>query len=306
MSLEQLSDSVGFSPAWWSNHFRIYNLKAHSTSHRNPGYASRRLFLIANERAFASIENEETAYWFGFIWADGNPTNSGLCVRLKLDDREHLEKLRSFLGTDVKVCELPAPYLGVSKQASLEVHSRALVDDLRMLELIPRRSEQNLSPPSLAHALLPDFFRGLIDGDGCLSRDKRQDEKEHAFFLSGWRLGLAGSNAIVRSFGQFVSTLIGDHFTIDRNGTNPKNRKLSIHGPAAILVCKQLYEKGGPALSRKADVARLLCKYYRKATKLGLEIYDYEERMVFHSRSKAIQDLGPDFLLELEKIRSRR
>jgi len=80
---------------------------------------------------------------------------------------------------------------------------------------------------------------------------------------------LTGSDAITRAFDHFLFQQTDKHFRVDRNGDNPRNQKLSIFGPYAILLCGKLYERDGPALSRKANLARLLWKYYQKAGKLG-------------------------------------
>lgn len=300
MTLKQLSESAGLSPAWWSKRFRELGLEAHPTSHRSPKYICRRSFLIRNERAFAIIKDGETAYWLGFIWADGYPTKSGLRVCLQIGDFGHLEKLRSFLGTDAMVIQRPAPYPGASRQASLEVHSMHLLRDLEKLGLIPRRSERNRAPPAIPDPFLADFFRGLIDGDGQLFRDPRQ-----TFFLSGWRLVLTGSNAITRAFDQFLFQQTDKHFRVESNGDNPRNQKLSIFGPYAISLCGKLYEREGPALSRKANLARLLWKYYQKAGELGLGIADHGGRVVFCGKSSSVQSLETHFRSELEQLTSR-
>lgn len=158
MTLKQLSESAGLSPPWWSERFCELDLKAHPTSHRNPEYTCRRSFALRNERAFATIQDAETAYWLGFIWADGYPTKSGLRICLQIGDFMQLEGLRAFLGTDAMVIQRPAPYPGASRQAVLEVHSMQLLRDLEKWGLTPRRSERNQVPPPIPDEFLLDFF----------------------------------------------------------------------------------------------------------------------------------------------------
>lgn len=118
-----------------------------------------------------------------------------------------------------------------------------------------------------------------MDGDGSIRRDRR-----YHFHLSGWRITLAGSVAVTRAFGAFLAHVIGRHFCIVENGRNPANHQLVVDGPACILAYKELYQppgKRGPALKRKADVARAVVDNYEAATRLGLRIAERNGRLVF-------------------------
>src|ERR1017187_5657245 len=55
------------------------------------------------ERMFNNIDNELSAYWLGFIMADGNmnDTNKTLVIHLSQKDEYHLKKLGSLLGLKV-------------------------------------------------------------------------------------------------------------------------------------------------------------------------------------------------------------
>lgn len=145
--------------------------------------------------------------------------------------------------------------------------------------MVSGRSEANLPLPAIPLSLRPDLFRGLVDGDGSIRHDRR-----YHFHLSGWRITLAGNEAVTSAFGAFLVHLIGRHFCIVQNGTNPANRQLVVDGPASILVYKALYKrpgKLGPALKRKADVAHVVVDNYEAATRLGLRITVRNGRLIF-------------------------
>jgi hypothetical protein len=55
-----------------------------------------------NRHIFDEIDNEEKAYWLGFIVADGYLNSDRNMLRIKLGnkDKNHLEKFINFLGGD--------------------------------------------------------------------------------------------------------------------------------------------------------------------------------------------------------------
>ena len=58
-----------------------------------------------DETVFDKIDNEEAAYWLGFLYADGNISHTGnrLEVRLAIKDLSHLEKFRQFLKLSTEI-----------------------------------------------------------------------------------------------------------------------------------------------------------------------------------------------------------
>ena len=54
-----------------------------------------------NINKFSKISSEESAYWLGFLYADGCMSeDSRIGVMLKSSDKHHLEKLKDFLEWD--------------------------------------------------------------------------------------------------------------------------------------------------------------------------------------------------------------
>lgn len=82
----------------------IHALKKNGIERRDR-YARRSQYQL-NEAFFEQIDNEEKAYWLGFIAADGCVSlRDGYKLRIKLQykDRGHLEKLLSALDADYKI-----------------------------------------------------------------------------------------------------------------------------------------------------------------------------------------------------------
>lgn len=116
------------------------------------------------EDAFANILDERTAYWFGFLCADGcviQRRGTGE-VHLVLQDRDaaHLEKFRAFLDTT-------APIKSEKRYSTQRVslYSARMANDLISLGCTPRKS-LSLTFPPLLQCFLPHFVRGYFDGDG--------------------------------------------------------------------------------------------------------------------------------------------
>ena len=52
------------------------------------------------ENTFQNILDDNTAYWLGFLTADGSISKTTIQIGLANKDKEHLEKLRNFLEVD--------------------------------------------------------------------------------------------------------------------------------------------------------------------------------------------------------------
>ena len=137
--------------------------------------------LKFNNKVFDSIDTEEKAYWLGFLYADGSVSakDNHVELSLKVDDRNHLEKFKSFLDSKNPV------RIGTAKCGN-KIYSRCrfTATDLhfhnKLIELgcIPNKS-LILKFPSrdifTNKDLIKHFIRGYVDGDGCLTytRDGR-------------------------------------------------------------------------------------------------------------------------------------
>ncbi len=148
-----------------------------------------------NEEFFDSIETEEQAYWLGFIAADGNITNSGgdysLTVDLAIYDIAQLHLLRKCLGSDAQIS---GPRKGCMRA---RFHSKTLIRSLENLGIYPDKSK-TIEPWKGPHNLMMHYWRGLFDGDGCIT-NKCQRGK--------WHMDVTGSKACVKGFADWASPI---------------------------------------------------------------------------------------------------
>jgi len=127
-----------------------------------------------NENFFDTL-NEKSAYWLGFLYADGyvrmkDGKSGELKLKLKDTDKGHIEK---FLN-DIE-CNKPIK-CGIdnkSKFCSVTVYSNSLVNKLFELGCVNNKT-QKIRLPNLNDNLMNHFIRGYFDGDGSISKVKNR------------------------------------------------------------------------------------------------------------------------------------
>jgi len=116
---------------------------------------------------FSQMLTPISAYWFGFIVADGTIGHYGKCSRfgfvLKSEDAYAVRQLAYDLGYDkckVKVHE-------TDDSARFQASCKQLVADLECLGLMQRKSRK-LDGTIIPSEYTSHFIRGLFDGDGSI------------------------------------------------------------------------------------------------------------------------------------------
>lgn len=199
-----------------------------------------------DERYFSLVDSEAKAYWLGFISADGsvNHENRSLSVLLGRIDRGHLARFCDALSSPTTPTRLGS-YTRNGKRhltASVSFFSSALLADLNALGVVPRKSLV-LVPWQGPRVLMRHYWRGVVDGDGCL----------HHRSNGYWSVSLVGSSPVVRGFTEFVSQITG---SVKEPRPNGNIFHVSYGGtglPQAIA--RLLYEEATVSLSRKHALA---------------------------------------------------
>ena len=154
-----------------------YNLNRHTLARNlkeaNINITKRKYTL--NEDAFKQITSE-SAYWLGFIAADGCISATGsqtepkvLTFNLNVRDKGHLEKFKKFVSSNAIIKEQPGTGYGKGTIiAHLEINSRKMVADLQALGIEQHKSNI-LKPPLIEPEYHKDWIRGYIDGDGSIT-----------------------------------------------------------------------------------------------------------------------------------------
>ncbi len=113
-------------------------------------------------------EDHTTAYWAGFIIADGNITDKGNVMALVIQGKD-LEHLKKFCY-DIELSP-DAIYKDYKWDAyGIHLNYEGLGIQLRPWGITPRKSKTFVQPSDLPDELIPHFLRGWIDGDGSVYR----------------------------------------------------------------------------------------------------------------------------------------
>ena len=164
------------------------------------------------EDIFEVIDNEEKAYWLGFLYADGyvreRKSSSEMRLKLSIKDIKHLNEFKKFISPD----ELPIfnELSGNSQCVKLSVNSRKIVKDLINLGCTNRKSK-TIKMPEINDNLINHFIRGFFDGDGWILIDK--NNKPSFGVVSGSKEMLESINDIIFKKSNIKKNKIYDYTT---------------------------------------------------------------------------------------------
>jgi hypothetical protein len=199
----------------------------------------------------------ESAYWCGFLFADGNVhvrRNSNqqpvVSVGVAERDQNQLVKLRTFLGSTHKIRAISG------RHPSCQFHVPSTQLAKRLCDL--GRYEGPIAPELVASR---HFWRGVVDGDGSVGcYPKRPGAVPSPQFR------LCGEQ---RMLSAFIGFLHADGTTGANLSVRPHKSIYSIGttGRTAVRIMKLLYEDAPVALDRKADaVRRIIAKHHTGPT----------------------------------------
>lgn len=133
-----------------------------------------------NDNYFENIDTEEKAYFLGLIYSDGNVRERNgkyyLNIELKREDKYILEKFASELRCGNKIYDRDRiTNFGESHMSNFtSCNSKKIFDDLARFNIVPDKSHTTTSfiniEELIPNNLIKHFLRGLIDGDGTISK----------------------------------------------------------------------------------------------------------------------------------------
>lgn len=203
-----------------------------------------------NHNFFSSINNESTAYWLGFLMADGcvcAPSHSHkkpfLTVLLGIKDKCHLEKLMNAFNSKNKIHFYTDKHN--IKTCSIRLYSHILCNDLQKLGCHPNKS-LNLQFPTIPNFLQHHFIRGYIDGDGCICYRKNGNRRNLSINITGTLQFLTKTQSI------FNEQLDISFKKLQNAG---RNKSLTINGnKQSIKILQWIYYNSNICLERKYNI----------------------------------------------------
>ena len=121
-----------------------------------------------------------SAYWAGFIAADGCLSHRGkvLSIGLNKQDTGHLNKFAKAIKTNAKIW-----YTKSNNSVHIGIYSEKVFDSLLNLGITPNKS-LSIGNVNIPYDLMSHFIRGVFDGDGYIGGRKITHIQ---FFISGNR-----------------------------------------------------------------------------------------------------------------------
>jgi len=126
--------------------------------------------LPVNEDYFSEL-NQESAYWLGFLYADGyvNSNRSTFELGLAAKDESHLRKFRQAVDAEQPI-QRKTTNLN-TEAVRITISREGFIEHLVELGLDIGKTESD-HIPEMKVSLLPHFVRGLFDGDGTVREKK--------------------------------------------------------------------------------------------------------------------------------------
>jgi len=214
------------------------------------GVSRRTRKYVANEQFFDEIDSEEKAYWLGFLFADGNISNTTVSVSLNQKDLSHLQKFQKAVasGNELK-------YRSEKNAWYARVHSRHMVESLRELGCVERKSKI-IKVPLIKSDCLSHFYRGHFDGDGWITY-RMQSGK-----WKTWQCGVASQSMVfLEKLHQWVTDNTGRKFGSLYTRGDGRCSVLDFAGKRSVAsFLGLLYEGSTVFLDRKKKICEEVLK----------------------------------------------
>lgn len=125
-----------------------------------------------NENYFEKIDNNDKAYFLGFMLTDGNVSLNENIIRLSLSskDEEILNIFKEKTGNENKICIREDEK---HSERTFQLRSKKWKDDLAKYGVVPQKTSIS-EMPVLSTDMMSHLIRGMIDGDGWISAASHQ------------------------------------------------------------------------------------------------------------------------------------
>lgn len=133
-----------------------------------------------NDSYFECIDDSTTAYWIGFITADGYVNNSQayrnyeLGIELSTKDEAHLKRFLEDISSNSKVSRRTKSsfknkgYDKSYEESVARIYSKQIVESLSKYGIVQNKTYSIKFPDNVPELYIWDYVRGFFDGDGSV------------------------------------------------------------------------------------------------------------------------------------------
>lgn len=199
----------------------------------------------AIDESVFNVVTEESAYWIGFLMADGCVYKGTVGVAIQKKDGKHLEKFRDFLKTN-------RPIKAKSNNCDfLVIRSSLIAESLKVFGVTPKKSA---TAKVNGLEFNRHFWRGVIDGDGSIFMDKSKNI----------RISLVGSLDLINQFLEYVKSFVETEVKVKRCVNTDKVFRVKLSNKKAFQVIQALYDGCNIYLDRKYEIAKKTIMLYQE------------------------------------------
>jgi intein-encoded DNA endonuclease-like protein len=193
-----------------------------------------------NSLIFDKINSEESAYWLGFLYADGSisSSNNQIELSLKKSDINHIEKFKKFTSSENRIYETDVAF-------RFMFSSNKIKQDLINLGCFSAKTNIIKFPTikQVPKKYLKHFIRGYFDGDGCLSLNKRGKVYKP-------KVSIIGTLDLLKSI-ENTFNIKGNIYLANKNSLNPFIYEIGFKDAEGKLFLDYIYNNSKIYLDRK-------------------------------------------------------
>lgn len=226
-------------------------------------------YLVYDTEYFKSIDSPEKAYWLGFIYTDGY-TSSGnrWGIELQIGDIGHMQKLLDCIKSNMRIrTRKKKSFSGKSETCCILIKNKSMHDDI-VSKGVTNDKTYTLKFPSesvLPNKYLPDFIRGLYDGDGSYvfyRKDMiRKDRGNKVYNRIVKEISfVCKSDDFSRSLLEAIKSF-GVEARLERNSRDDLNVIRIYSSRNMLAFINHIYNDATIYLNRKYDKAQEIKKY---------------------------------------------
>lgn len=199
-----------------------------------------------DENYFSVIDTEAKSYFLGFIMADGNIYKNQLSIEIHLKDYDLLDTFKKELNTSNTITYRKKNNI---EMVCLRIVSGKIIEDLARYGIVEDKTHNQKHLCPVPDHLLNHFLRGLLDGDGWITKDK-----------SGYyHLGFVNHNKVIcEEFLEKCNSLIKNqnHSRITRKDNKSKCYVAQFQSQTQVKqLVTALYKDSNYYLTRKYIIA---------------------------------------------------